>query len=132
MNHEYIDNGMLFTDGTANWSLDKARKGQNAMGVSVVEVKKSGSDWQVVRPSSYARRITVNTPMQLTGPARHQDLMKTAADPQGSACWAPCRTAPTAIRHGAPISPARRTGRIFLSKNRSQPAGKTLRDQRQR
>ena len=83
MNHEYIDNGMLFTDGTANWSLDKARKGQNAMGVSVVEVKKSGSDWQVVRPSSYARRITVNTPMQLTGPARHQDLMKTAADPQG-------------------------------------------------
>ena len=83
MNHEYIDNGMLFTDGTANWSLDKARKGQNAMGVSVVEVKKTGSAWEVVRPSSFARRITVNTPMQLTGPARHQDLMKTAADPQG-------------------------------------------------
>lgn len=100
LNHEYIDNGMLFTDGTANWNLDKARKGQNAMGVSVVEVKKSGSDWQVVRPSSYARRITVNTPMQLTGPARHQDLMKTAADPQGNACWAPCKTAPTAIRRG--------------------------------
>ncbi len=83
LNHEYIDNGMLFTDGTANWSLDKARKGQNAMGVSVVEVKKTGSGWEVVRPSSFARRITVNTPMQLTGPARHQDLMKTAADPQG-------------------------------------------------
>ena len=71
LNHEYIDNGMLFTDGTANWSLDKARKGQNAMGVSVVEVKKTGSEWQVVRPSSLARRITVNTPMHLTGPARH-------------------------------------------------------------
>ncbi|WP_165747271.1 PhoX family protein, partial [Enterobacter hormaechei] len=62
LNHEYIDNGMLFTDGTANWSLDKARKGQNAMGVSVVEVKKTGSGWEVVRPSSFARRITVNTP----------------------------------------------------------------------
>jgi len=60
MNHEYIDNGMLFKDGDANWDLDKARKGQNAMGISVV-----------------------NTPMQLTGPARHQPLMKTAADPQG-------------------------------------------------
>jgi len=76
MNHEYIDNGMLFKDGDANWDLDKARKGQNAMGISVIEVQKRGDDWQVVRPSSFA-------PMQLTGPARHQPLMKTAADPQG-------------------------------------------------
>ncbi|MFA1646685.1 MAG: PhoX family phosphatase, partial [Enterobacteriaceae bacterium] len=83
MNHEYIDNGMLFPDGAANWNLEKARKGQNAMGVSVIEVKKGDSGWEVVRPSGYARRITVNTPMQLTGPARHQPLMKTAADPQG-------------------------------------------------
>jgi secreted PhoX family phosphatase len=83
LNHEYIDNGMLFKDGTTNWDLDKARKGQNAMGVSVIEVKKGDAGWQVVRPSSFARRITVNTPMQLSGPARHQPLMKTAADPQG-------------------------------------------------
>ncbi|HBS4307232.1 TPA: PhoX family phosphatase [Klebsiella pneumoniae] len=83
LNHEYIDNGMLFKDGTANWDLDKARKGQNAMGISVIEVKKDNVGWQVVRPSSFARRITVNTPMQLSGPARHQALMKTAADPQG-------------------------------------------------
>ena len=39
MNHEYIDNGLLFKDGSANWDLNKARKGQNAMGVSIVEVK---------------------------------------------------------------------------------------------
>jgi len=83
LNHEYIDNGMLFKDGTAKWDLDKARKGQNAMGVSVIEVKKADAGWQVVRPSSFARRITVNTPMQLSGPARHQPLMQTAADPQG-------------------------------------------------
>ena len=83
MNHEYIDNGMLFKDGVANWSADKARKGQNAMGVSVIEVKKNGQQWEVVRPSSFARRITVNTPMQLSGPARHNDLMKTAADSKG-------------------------------------------------
>lgn len=83
MNHEYIDNGMLFKDGTADWNADKVRKGQNAMGVSVIEVKKRDNDWQVVRPSHYARRITVNTPMELSGPARHHPLMKTAADPQG-------------------------------------------------
>ncbi|WP_064554312.1 PhoX family protein, partial [Buttiauxella noackiae] len=83
MNHEYIDNGLLFKDGVANWSLDKVRKGQNAMGISVIEVKKEGDNWSVVRPSEFARRITVNTPMILTGPAKNHALMKTADDPQG-------------------------------------------------
>ncbi|MDO4226770.1 PhoX family phosphatase [Neisseria sp.] len=84
MNHEYIDNGLLFPDGTANWDLNKARKGQNAMGVSVVEVRRSGNGWEIVRPSAYARRITVNTPMSISGPARGHSLMKTAADSRGT------------------------------------------------
>lgn len=83
MNHEYIDNGLLFKDGAANWNIDKVRKGQNAMGISVIEVKKEGDSWTVVRPSTFARRITVNTPMKLTGPAKNHALMKTVADPQG-------------------------------------------------
>ncbi len=84
MNHEYIDNGLLFPDGTANWDLNKARKGQNAMGVSVVEVRRSGNGWEIVRPSAYARRITVNTPMSISGLARGHALMKTAADSRGT------------------------------------------------
>lgn len=83
MNHEYIDNGLLFTDGTANWDLNKARKAQNAMGVSVVEVKRGAAGWEVVRPSKYARRITANTLMHLTGPARGHNLVKTSADTEG-------------------------------------------------
>ncbi len=83
MNHEYVDNGLLFKDGNANWDLNKARKGQNAMGVSVVEVQRSANGWNVVRPSRYARRITANTPMGVTGPARGHDLMKTRADSRG-------------------------------------------------
>lgn len=83
MNHEYIDNGLLFADGAANWDLNKARKGQNAMGVSVVEVRRGGNGWEVVRPSAYARRITVNTPMSISGPVRGHALMKTAADSRG-------------------------------------------------
>ena len=83
MNHEYVDNGLLFKDGSANWDLNKARKGQNAMGVSIVEVKKGGNGWEVVRPSRYARRITANTPMGVTGPARGHSLMKTRADSRG-------------------------------------------------
>lgn len=84
VNHEYVDNGLLFKDGTANWDLNKVRKSQNAMGISVVEVAK-GSDgqWQVVRPSDYARRITPHTPMQISGPARGHKLMQTRADPRG-------------------------------------------------
>ena len=83
MNHEYIDNGLLFTDGTDHWDLEKVRKSQNAMGISVVEVHKNEQGWAIVRPSAYARRITPNTPMTITGPARGHTLMKTAADPRG-------------------------------------------------
>lgn len=83
MNHEYVDNGLLFPDGTAHWDLNKARKAQNAMGISVVEVKKTAQGWEVVRPSPYARRITANTLMNVTGPARGHRLMKTRADSSG-------------------------------------------------
>ena len=69
MNHEYVDQGLLFTDGTANWSLAKVKKSQAAHGVSVIEVTKGTNGWNVVRPSSYARRITTNTPVKFSGPA---------------------------------------------------------------
>lgn len=84
MNHEYVDNGLLFPDGTKNWTREKVEKSQNAMGISVVEVArdKSGA-WQVVRPSRHARRITPHTPMEVSGPARGHALMKTQQDPAG-------------------------------------------------
>lgn len=85
MNHEYVDNGLLFTDGDQNWSADKVLKSQNAMGISVIEVaKNSNGDWDVVRPSKYARRITPHTEMSVSGPAKGHTLFKTAADPTGS------------------------------------------------
>lgn len=83
MNHEYVDNGLLFPDGDKTWSAEKVKKSQNAMGISIIEVKKNNGEWEVVRPSKYARRITPQTPMQLTGAARGNALMKTAADPKG-------------------------------------------------
>lgn len=83
LNHEYIGNGVLFKEGTANWDLDKTRKVKNTMGVSVIEVIKDNAGGQVVRPLSFSRRITANTSMQLSSPAHHKALMKTTADPQG-------------------------------------------------
>src|SRR5262245_54858798 len=60
MNHEYLDEGLLFTDGMKTWSAEKVMKAQYSVGVSVIEVQFDG-EWKVVRPSKYARRITART-----------------------------------------------------------------------
>jgi secreted PhoX family phosphatase len=83
MNHEYTDDGLLHSDGMNGWSAEKVRKAQAAHGVSVVEIEKRGSNWTVVRPSPYARRITASTPMRVAGPAAGHPALRTAADPAG-------------------------------------------------
>ena len=83
MNHEYVDHGLLFPDGTATWTADKVRKSQAAHGVSVCEVAQQDGQWSVVRPSPWARRITANTRCQISGPAAGHPLLQTAADPSG-------------------------------------------------
>lgn len=94
-NNEYTDDGLLFTDGIAIWSAEKTSKCLNAHGVSIIEIakrrgksNKGGKDknrdeWQVVRPSKYARRITGQTPIEIGGPAAGDDRLKTSADPTG-------------------------------------------------
>lgn len=89
MNHEYLDLDLIHTDGShnqsqASYSEDKVKKEQNAHGVSLIEVKKVDGNWQIVRPSNYARRLTANTEMQVSGPAAGHDLLKTSADPAGN------------------------------------------------
>jgi secreted PhoX family phosphatase len=83
VNHEYLDEGLLFPDGQRTWSAEKALKAQNAVGVSVIEVAIEAGAWRVVRPSRYARRITARTPCRISGPAAGHALMRTAADPEG-------------------------------------------------
>ena len=85
MNHEYADDGLLHTDGMAEWSAEKVRKSQAAHGVSVIEVQRArDGSWTVLRPSRYARRITASTPMRIAGPAAGHALMRTALDPTGT------------------------------------------------
>ena len=83
MNHEYVDDGLLQVGGMATWTAEKVKKSQAAHGVSVIEVERKGEGWDMVRPSSYARRFTANTPFALGGPAAGHPMMKTAADPAG-------------------------------------------------
>ncbi|MGI9277341.1 MAG: PhoX family protein [Endozoicomonas sp.] len=65
-------------------AADQVRKEQAAQGVSVIEIKKDASGrWQRVFPSKYNRRIHLNTPMKLSGPAAGDNAMITLADPVG-------------------------------------------------
>ena len=83
MNHEYTDEALLHPDGLGEGSAEKVRKSQNAHGLSVIEVALREGQWQMVRPSRYARRVTMSTPFAVGGPAAGHPLMRTAADPRG-------------------------------------------------
>ncbi len=87
INHEYTDEGLLHNStavGTLTQTAAMTRASQAAHGVSLIEVRKVGNDWRVVRPSPFARRITAATPMRISGPAAGHALMRTAADPSGT------------------------------------------------
>lgn len=86
-NSEYTDDVLLFPDGTANWTPEKTEKSQNAHGVNIIHVRRArrSGEWEVVRPSPYARRITGRTPIEVGGPlgANPDPRLMTSADPTG-------------------------------------------------
>jgi secreted PhoX family phosphatase len=53
-------------------------------GGATIEVVKQNGQWTVVPDSSYARRITLETEMDVVGPAASHDRLKTNADPTGT------------------------------------------------
>ncbi|MDK2743908.1 MAG: DUF839 domain-containing protein [Nitrospira sp. BO4] len=93
-NNEYTDDGLLFSDGITNWDQEKTNKCLNAHGVSIIEVtKRTGfpwdprrrkGEWDVLRPSPFARRITGMTPMNIAGPAAGDPRLRTTADTTGT------------------------------------------------
>ncbi len=83
MNHEYTDDGLLHPGGLTPWTPEKVKKSQAAHGVAVIEVAAKDGQWQMVRPSRFARRFTGNTPFAISGPCAGHAMMKTAADPAG-------------------------------------------------
>jgi secreted PhoX family phosphatase len=60
MNHEYPDNGALFPDGMANWSLAKVRKSQAALGCSVQEIRLV--EWPLAAGEAVALSRAASTP----------------------------------------------------------------------
>ncbi|MEI7874196.1 MAG: PhoX family phosphatase [Alphaproteobacteria bacterium] len=90
VNHEYTNtNLMLAGIGEGREARLRADKPQAeiemaAHGGAVLEIAREGRRWKVVDGSRYARRIDVNTPMRIAGPAAGNDKMKTSADPAGT------------------------------------------------
>ena len=87
VNHEYTNPELMFHgyDGN-NPTEEQVLVDIMAHGGSIVHVRRPrrSAHFQVVRPSPYNRRITGTTPMEITGPARGHELMRTNADPSGT------------------------------------------------
>ncbi|WP_420549912.1 PhoX family protein [Curvivirga sp.] len=86
VNNEYTNRSIMYGNRESKLpeTQDDILKGKNAHGVSVVEIMQNGDDWKIVKDSKYNRRITADSPMEITGPARGHDLLKTKADPTGT------------------------------------------------
>lgn len=85
VNNEYTNLNTLHanrTDGVPT-TADDILKSKAAHGVSIVEVSRQNNQWGIVKDSEFNRRITVDTEMDITGPARGHDLLKTKEDPKG-------------------------------------------------
>ncbi|WP_425405787.1 PhoX family protein [Hwanghaeella sp.] len=86
VNNEYTNRSIIHGNRESGLAenADDVRKSKAAHGVSIVEIEQKDGRWNIVLDSPYNRRITADTPMEITGPARGHDLLKTAADPSGT------------------------------------------------
>ena len=86
VNNEYTNRSIIYGNRETKLpeNADDVLKGKNAHGVSVFEIAMGDDGWTVVKDSKFNRRITADTPMDITGPARGHDLLKTEADPTGT------------------------------------------------
>jgi secreted PhoX family phosphatase len=86
MNHEYQNNLFLFPNGPTPNPRPAAEVDKEVAvhGLSIVEVKRTGSVVSYVQGSTFNRRITAATTMTLSGPAAGDALMKTKYSIDGS------------------------------------------------
>ncbi|MBA5805987.1 PhoX family protein [Rhizobium changzhiense] len=93
VNHEYTNPHLMFpglvqvVDGKIKQgplSKEQVDVEMAAHGGTIVEIRKADGKWQVVADGKYNRRITANTPMDISGPAAGNDRLKTSADATGA------------------------------------------------
>ncbi len=86
VNNEYVNRGIFHGNRQSGKpeNADDVRKSKAGHGVSIVEVTQKNDNWSIIKDSPFNRRITADTPMEITGPAAGHDWLKTVADPQGT------------------------------------------------
>lgn len=96
VNHEYTNEELMFpglgrqdarrgsTTPFSKMTKEIAEVEMMAHGGSVLEVKKTVGKWAVVADSKFARRITGETEMRISGPAAGHARLRTSTDPSGS------------------------------------------------
>ena len=86
VNNEFVNLGIAFANRKSKRpeTADDIRKGKAGHGVSIFEIQQSDGIWRVVKDSPVNRRLTADTQMEITGPARGHELLRTAADPAGT------------------------------------------------
>lgn len=100
VNNEYANLAILHGDRDSGLPENEHdfHKNKAAHGVSIFEISRRNGQWRVVRDSPYNRRITVDDPIELAGPARGHDLMKTRSEQLGVltlGTWNNCGTGRT-------------------------------------
>lgn len=91
VNNEFVNVDKMFPDGIE--TTDDIEQAKAGFGVSVFEITETKNGWRPVLGSAYNRRITMQTPMTVSGPAKGHALLKTTTDPDGTHClgtWSNC------------------------------------------
>ena len=89
VNHEYINSNLMFAglgagrDANLKTSKEQVGVEMAAVGGAVIEIARQDGAWKVVDGSKFARRISANTAIDISGPAAGHELLKTSADPAG-------------------------------------------------
>jgi uncharacterized protein len=88
INHENITQTFLHASGPtavagARAVQDEVVKEINAHGIAIYEIRKTNGVFSVVRDSTFNRRVTPNTLMDLTGPAAGSAFTRTLNSPTG-------------------------------------------------
>lgn len=85
VNHEYATLQEMTAAGQTvpPYTADAVALEQEAVGLSVVGLVRDAQGWRVDLSSRFARRISANTPMTISGPAAGSERLRTRKDPSG-------------------------------------------------